>query len=92
MIRKSLCRFITWPRDLKRQQSKFNKQTLQHSAKTKSPDEAGLFSLAFKAKKMAERAGFEPAVRLPYGSLAGNWFQPLTHVSARRNMAASGAL
>ena len=30
--------------------------------------------------------------RSRYGSLAGNWFQPLTHVSARRNMAASGAL
>jgi hypothetical protein len=32
---------------------------------------------------MAEREGFEPSVPVyRYGSLAGNWFQPLTHLSA----------
>ena len=31
---------------------------------------------------MAEREGFEPSIRVyAYGSLAGNWFQPLTHLS-----------
>ena len=29
---------------------------------------------------------------IEYGSLAGNWFQPLTHVSAARVSAARGAL
>tara|TARA_B100001750_G_C14922503_1_gene310065 strand:- start:110 stop:274 length:165 start_codon:yes stop_codon:yes gene_type:complete len=34
-------------------------------------------------QKMAERAGFEPAVGgYPYGGLANRWFQPLTHLSA----------
>ena len=32
---------------------------------------------------MAETEGFEPSIPVTrYGSLAGNWFQPLTHVSA----------
>ncbi len=31
---------------------------------------------------LAERAGFEPAVRVtPYDSLANCWFKPLTHLS-----------
>ena len=31
-------------------------------------------------KIMAEREGFEPSERdKPFGSLAGNWFKPLTH-------------
>ena len=33
-------------------------------------------------RKMAETEGFEPSIPdNGYGSLAGNWFQPLTHVS-----------
>ncbi len=32
--------------------------------------------------KVAETEGFEPSIPVKeYGSLAGNWFQPLTHVS-----------
>ena len=32
---------------------------------------------------MAETEGFEPSIPVTrYGSLAGSWFQPLTHVSA----------
>ena len=35
-------------------------------------------------RAMAEREGFEPSVPVYwYGSLAGNWFQPLTHLSER---------
>ena len=34
--------------------------------------------------KVAETEGFEPSIPVTrYGSLAGSWFQPLTHVSAR---------
>ena len=45
---------------------------------------------------MAETEGFEPSIPVTrYGSLAGSWFQPLTHVSACRNeeaFTARGAL
>lgn len=43
--------------------------------------------------KMAETEGFEPSIPVTrYGSLAGSWFQPLTHVSASQPSAARGAL
>jgi hypothetical protein len=35
--------------------------------------------------QLAERAGFEPAVRFySYGTLAMSWYKPLTHLSIRR--------
>ena len=40
------------------------------------------YTRAISLKLMAEREGFEPSIRVyAYGSLAGNWFQPLTHLS-----------
>ena len=55
-----------------------------------APKEIGSFRV------MAETEGFEPSIPVTrYGSLAGSWFQPLTHVSACRNeeaFTARGAL
>ena len=42
-------------------------------------------------RPVAETEGFEPSIPVTrYGSLAGSWFQPLTHVSAWSHIGCEG--
>jgi hypothetical protein len=48
----------------------------------------GRCSIQLSYRTYAERGGFEPPVQFnPYDSLANCWFQPLTHLSVRFDLA-----